>query len=242
VTRQAARPASSARRPDPAKAASADRKTDSTRADPRGGGPAQQHEHLERGRTTICRLREAGLTIFRAQGYYRARIEDISEKAGVSRATFYVYFSNKEDLLKALLTDFMVDAKQVADSLEPLSLDQAGITALRGWLDRFYHLYSKNFELFEAQAQANAYAQTDEIGQIGVASLELLTQPWTRRISEATGKTAPDANIVALALIAMIERSCYFLFKGMLGIAKPDLLDHLTDLVLRAVCGPLNAL
>ncbi len=214
---------------------SPDRKTDGTRARSRRSAEDLPREHLERGRSTIRRLQEAGLTIFRTEGYPRARIEDIAEKAGVSRASFYVYFANKEDLLKALLTDFMLDAKQVADSLEPFDVSEAGVVALRDWLDRFYELYSQNFELFEAQAQANACTHSDEIGQIGAASLQLLTDPWTRRVSEAIADTEENPNIVALALIAMIERSCYFLFKGMLGAAKEDLLDHLTDLVLRAV-------
>lgn len=48
------------------------------------------------------RLLEAGAEVFAQKGYYPASIKEITQLAGVSVGTFYLYFPNKEELLLAL--------------------------------------------------------------------------------------------------------------------------------------------
>src|SRR5262245_55871027 len=45
----------------------------------------------------------AALEIFRRDGVHNARIEDIAERAGTSRAAFYFHFPVREDVLVAVL-------------------------------------------------------------------------------------------------------------------------------------------
>lgn len=50
-------------------------------------------------------LLDAALALFVEKGFASARAEDIAARAGVSKATLYLYFRSKEDLLKALISE-----------------------------------------------------------------------------------------------------------------------------------------
>src|ERR1035438_8863959 len=68
-----------------------------------GGAPAQDRELRAQGRETVRRLLEAGMVEFEDRGFHGVRVDDVVRRAGSSHGTFYLYFSNKEDLFKALL-------------------------------------------------------------------------------------------------------------------------------------------
>ena len=51
------------------------------------------------------RLLDAAMIAFDQRGYYDTRINDVVKIAKTSHGTFYLYFSNKEDLLRALVTE-----------------------------------------------------------------------------------------------------------------------------------------
>lgn len=58
---------------------------------------------------------------FRRRGFAGARIEDIARNAGLSKGTVYLYFSSKEEMLKALIrrsvAPIAVSLKDIADHL-----------------------------------------------------------------------------------------------------------------------------
>lgn len=50
---------------------------------------------------------EAALRLFAERGYLAVRVEDIAREAGVSRATFYKHFAEREEILAMLLTKLL---------------------------------------------------------------------------------------------------------------------------------------
>lgn len=49
----------------------------------------------------------AGLKAFSESGFAGTRLEDVADAAGVSKATIYLYFDSKADLLKAILRELV---------------------------------------------------------------------------------------------------------------------------------------
>jgi len=47
---------------------------------------------------------EAALDVFADHGFAQARLDDIAERAGVSKGSIYLHFSSKEDLFRAVVT------------------------------------------------------------------------------------------------------------------------------------------
>ena len=54
------------------------------------------------------------------RGYHATRVNDVVEIAKTSHGTFYLYFSNKEDLLRALVTEAAAEAQSLYDALNTL--------------------------------------------------------------------------------------------------------------------------
>lgn len=72
----------------------------------------------------------AGRRVFEARGYARTTIADIARDAGVSRATFYVYFASKEEAFAAVaaeVRDRLVEAQELGtlDRDDPVAVARA---------------------------------------------------------------------------------------------------------------------
>lgn len=67
------------------------------KAHPRGRMRAAQREF------TRARLVDAAIEVFAERGYARATVDEIAERAGATRATFYLHFKAKRDVLLDLL-------------------------------------------------------------------------------------------------------------------------------------------
>src|SRR5262245_52716272 len=50
----------------------------------------------------------AALACFAERGFAASRLEDVAKRAGVTKGTLYLYFSNKEDLFKAVVRQAVV--------------------------------------------------------------------------------------------------------------------------------------
>jgi AcrR family transcriptional regulator len=65
-------------------------------------------------------IRRAALECFGERGFAGTRLDDVAERAGVTKGTLYLYFQNKEDLFKAVVSEELVPnivriGSQIAD-------------------------------------------------------------------------------------------------------------------------------
>lgn len=60
-------------------------------------------------------LLTAALGLFVERGYAATRLEDVARRAGVSKGTLYLYFTNKEELFKAVVREHVVHAIGAAE-------------------------------------------------------------------------------------------------------------------------------
>ncbi len=65
-------------------------------------------------------LLDAAREVMLRYGYRKATLEDVAQQAGVSRATVYNYFSNKEELFRAIISQVVQRLREaVAADLDP---------------------------------------------------------------------------------------------------------------------------
>jgi AcrR family transcriptional regulator len=91
-------------------------------------------------RVTVQRRRlfEAAAVVFARQGYADATAEAISREAGMSKATFYEHFANKEECILALFDEAATEVmREMADALaeEPPTYREHVRTGIRAFLD-----------------------------------------------------------------------------------------------------------
>jgi AcrR family transcriptional regulator len=65
----------------------------------------------ERGRRTLRALLDAAAQEFGAKGFHATGITDITRRAGVALGSFYTYFTSKEEIFRALVTDLSAQVK-----------------------------------------------------------------------------------------------------------------------------------
>jgi len=66
------------------------------------------HPPVKRDNKRPQQILNAAIELFRDRGYEATRLEDVADKAGVSKATIYLYFDSKEDLFFALIRENVV--------------------------------------------------------------------------------------------------------------------------------------
>ena len=73
---------------------------------PYGSAHAPRWERRKESRP--AELLAAALELFVERGYAATRLDDIASRAGVSKGTLYLYFSNKHELFEALVRETIV--------------------------------------------------------------------------------------------------------------------------------------
>ncbi|HKV49969.1 MAG TPA: TetR/AcrR family transcriptional regulator [Gemmatimonadaceae bacterium] len=89
---------------------------------------------------------DAAIDVFGESGLAAARLEDIAKRAGVSKGTIYLYFSNKEtlfcEMIRQLVGDTIIQAQARAVATSASAVDQLTDYAHSVW----QHVRSPMFE------------------------------------------------------------------------------------------------
>jgi AcrR family transcriptional regulator len=194
-----------------------------------GGAPAQERKLRTQGKKTLRKLLDAAIIVFEKRGYHAARVDDIVKVAKTSHGTFYLYFANKEDLFRALLTDVSEEMTELSESLGPIGPTKAGADELRSWLARFFDLYARYHPVIRAWTESEV-GET-ELEELGVRVLGGFARTLTVRISEIDPPVVANPDIAALAMVAMIERFSYYALSRAVDIDREESLDTLTSIL-----------
>jgi AcrR family transcriptional regulator len=195
------------------------------------GGPASKRVLRTQGRRTMRKLLDAAMEVFGTRGYHAARVDDIVKLARTSHGTFYLYFSNKEDLLRALVTEAGDVVGALDSALGPIDPGPEGWLALRGWMERFSVEWQRFAPVLRAWTDLlmSDVVLTEQAHEMstGVAST------LARRIAEADPGPGIEPNAAAEAVIAMVDRFHYIRqFAG--EPVDEEALDTLTTMVHKA--------
>jgi AcrR family transcriptional regulator len=173
------------------------------------GGPASKRVLRSQGRRTMRRLLDAAMIAFDQRGYYDTRINDVVKIAKTSHGTFYLYFSNKEDLLRALVTEAGAHAQHLAGALDrpPELGGTPQWSDVRGWIAAYSDLWIRYAPLFRAWT---------DLATIDPSLLEILRQTLTlmsdaleRQIGLGASDRSIDPHTAGMAVMAMLDRFHY---------------------------------
>jgi AcrR family transcriptional regulator len=200
-------------------------------ADGGGGAPAAKRALRNQGRRTMRKLLDAAMVAFDRRGYHATRVNDVVEIAKTSHGTFYLYFSNKEDLLRALVAEAAADVETLNQNLaapegEPTWEDT------RAWIGEYAVLWGRYAPLLRVWTDL---ATVDaELGTQVRTTLGSLSRALADRVAAVPHDEPIDPEVAGLAMLAMLDRF-YFLQEFMGRSSDDDALDTLTTIVHRAV-------
>jgi AcrR family transcriptional regulator len=191
--------------------------------------PIQGRELRAQGRKTMGRLLDGGMRVFAERGVHAARVDDIVRAARTSHGTFYLYFPNKEALLRALAVECAQEMDELSTTLGPVTPDDAGYAELRAFLERFFSTYRHYGPVLRAWMEGQV--EDREVSRLGVKAFTDIATALGSRMREA-GAVGDDAAIAAL--MSMLERFAYFLVSRRLDFDLDTTLDTVATVVHRA--------
>jgi AcrR family transcriptional regulator len=202
------------------------------------GRPAAGRKLRAQGRQTLAKLLEAGLEVFGEKGYHAARVDDVVRRAETSHGTFYLYFSNKDDLLRALAEECAVEMQDLSAGLGEVSPDVEGRAELRRWVEGFWRTYARFGAVIRVWMEVQS--PDTELARLGLDAVAGMATSLGERIDaaqQAAGRArGRGGDLAPVLLIAMVERFTYFAASRGLpdGLDEDALLDQLTTLTHRA--------
>ncbi len=203
---------------------------------PRRAAPeAASRELRSRGHRTRDRLLAAGATVFADRGLHAARVDDIVKVAETSHGTFYLYFSNKEDLFQALAAQVANELEDLATQFPPLAPGPEGRAVLEDWMRAFTEVYARTAPVLRVWTEAEIVAST--VGQLGTDVWAAFTGALIDRLREHADGSGLDPAVAALAIVAMVERANYYCVTQQVGATDGKLPSTLARVTHAAVFG-----
>jgi AcrR family transcriptional regulator len=152
--------------------------------------------------------------------------------ARTSHGTFYLYFANKEDLLRALAVECAEEMEALAGGLGVVTPDDAGRAELRTFLDGFFSTYRRYGPVIRGWMEGNV--EDASVSALGKQAFTDIATALGRRMAEAG---VPGDRTTVASLMAMLERSAYFLVSRRLDIDNAAFLETVTLVVHRGFFG-----
>jgi AcrR family transcriptional regulator len=181
------------------------------------------------------KLFDAGMRVFAERGYHAARVDDIVRAARTSHGTFYLYFANKEDLLRALAVECADEMTRLGDEIGPITPDEAGFEELRSFLAQFVATYRRYGPVIRAWMEDQVADR--EVDRLGVKAFTTIGARLGERMREAGVDIAENERASVGALMAMLERFNYALASRRITVDEDAMLDTLARIIHRGFFG-----
>ena len=203
---------------------------DDTGTRPRGGRMPRRERRAQ--------LLESALEVFVAQGYHAAAMDDIAERAGVSKPVLYQHFPGKLDLYLALLDascDTIIDNCRVA-----LSATQDNKLRVQATIEAFFEYVAGEtgaFRLVFESDLTNEPAVRGHVERVTTECAEMIAVV----IHDDTGLPGEASRLLAVSLVGMARVSARFWLSEAGGISQADASGLVAGLAWRGIRGyPLD--
>lgn len=181
-----------------------------------------------------AQLLESALEVFVAQGYHAAAMDDIAERAGVSKPVLYQHFPGKLELYLALLDvscDLIIDNCRVA--LESTNDNKQRVAAT---MDAFFEYVAGDtgaFRLVFESDLTNEPAVREQVERVTTECAAMIAHV----IHDDTGLPDEASRLLAVSLVGMAQVSARFWLSEAAGISKSDAAALVAGLAWRGIRG-----
>jgi AcrR family transcriptional regulator len=158
-----------------------------------------------RARRTIDLILQATGDLIMARGYGGARIDDIAQAAGISRASFYTYFPSKRDALLMLGADAGSAFDRLVDTLPREFDDDDRLASLATWVHGYFAFMDEYGTFIVAWSQAAH--EDEELRQAGMRRHLASCRRAGRALETLRGRPFDDRVQIGLLFTSMLERT-----------------------------------
>jgi AcrR family transcriptional regulator len=177
-------------------------------------------------------LLAAAQEVFVAQGYHAAAMDDIAERAGVSKPVLYQHFPGKLELYLALLdTHCEAIVAQVRSAMNATADNKERVKgAVQAYFDFVDH-ESEAFRLVFESDLRNDPAVRDRVDRVEQGCIAALTDT----IISDTGVSRAHAELLASGLVGAAGAAAQYWLAGGRKVGKPEAEALVATLVWRGI-------
>jgi AcrR family transcriptional regulator len=175
---------------------------------------------------TRSRLIDAAITVFEAKGFSSATVDDITNQARASRATFYVHFKNKEEVAYALFAEMKPEGKAAYGELD-LAILSRRRSDVRAWVQQAFEWWENN------RGAVLALEQVVASGGFGHGGLDHVQAEAMTELMHRWGDDKRDEARLRIYLLGTLITRTYRAWRidGLFSELNPDqIIDTLADL------------
>jgi AcrR family transcriptional regulator len=195
-------------------------------ARPRGGRLPRRERRVQ--------LLQSALEVFVAQGYHAAAMDDIAERAGVSKPVLYQHFPGKLDLYLALL-DSACD--EVIDNCRrALAETDDNKTRVAAAMAAFYSYVAGErgaFRLVFESDLTSEPAVREHVERVTSECAAMIADV----IHDDTGLPAEQSRLLAVSLVGMAQVSARFWVSESSGLTQEQAIELVSGLAWRGIRG-----
>ena len=200
---------------------------------------ARTREQKPRGgrlprRERRAQLLDSALGVFVAQGYHAAAMDDIAERAGVSKPVLYQHFPGKLDLYLALL-DAACD--EVIDNCrQALAATHDNKTRVAAAMAAFYTYVAGErgaFRLVFESDLTSEPAVREHVERVTSECAAMIADV----IHDDTGLPAEQSRLLAVSLVGMAQVSARFWIAEASGLTQAEAVELVSGLAWRGIRG-----
>lgn len=150
------------------------------------------------------RLVKAAISVFIERGYTETTIDEIVAAAGVSRATYYLHFKSKIEVMRAIIAKTDAENRDLLVELrgkQQLTRQEIGL-----WLRRFIAHVLAEGDRFVVGLQA--FASESELDRDLQAGIEMAATVVAGFIQEREPMSEQEARIRAELLVHALQHAC----------------------------------
>ena len=185
-------------------------------------------------RARRAQLLESALEVFVAQGYHAAAMDDIADKAGVSKPVLYQHFPGKLELYLALLEqscDTII--RKCRDALDSTHDNKQRVAAT---IDAFYSYVASESGAFRLVFESDLTNEAAVRARVDRVTREC-AESIAKVIGEDTGLPEEQSRLLAVSLVGMAQVSARFWLDADGSIAQGDAATLVAGLAWRGIRG-----
>jgi len=195
--------------------------------------PPRRTARLPRGARRLQLLR-AAQDVFVAQGFHAAAMDDIADRAGVSKPVLYQHFPGKRELYLALLE------QQVDELADRVAQAMAGIDDNRARVDATVGAY---FDFIDAEGEAfrlvfeSDLRNDDEVRAVVDRGHRVCVEAIAEVIAADTGADPERALLLASGLTGLAETSARWWLPRKGTVSRDEAVSLMASLAWRGISG-----
>ncbi len=181
-----------------------------------------------------AQLLKSALDVFVAQGYHAAAMDDIADRAGVSKPVLYQHFPGKLDLYLALLDNACGEiVGAVREALVSTTVNKERVTATTEAFYRYVADPCGAFRLVFESDLTSEPAVRERVYQVTLLCADAIAEV----IADDTGFPAETSRLLAVALVGMSQVSARFWLNTEGPLEQNQAVELISSLAWRGIRG-----